>query len=379
MKKSYLIALFIGSLVGWTIGNGLLPVLPVYTAERNVSQAQTGVYLALAYIALMIGTVVAGYISDRWLLRQRLLLIVGIAIVPAVWLMGVPTQYWPLLIITCIVWFLGGMALALISILAGLLATPEERGTVFGMLALTSALGSLLGGATIGPVADRWGFDTLFIALAIFSLLLAIATMFLPEIGAPPSHEEEKSDGKLPAAFVILMIAVVFGSCARFIGQLATSLIMNEQQFSTSAISGTAAVGGAATIPLILMLGWLADRYSRKLLLAICYTAGIVGFIVLSGSVTLWQYWLSAVFFAILSNGAMGVGAALVSDIVPTVAIGRGLAMFNGLTLAGGIVGFAVTGFILEQFGAGVIFGLGILFSLLAGLILIVVRPQTNK
>ncbi len=195
MKKSYLISLFIGSLVGWTIGNGLLPVLPVYAAARNVSQAQTGVYLALAYIALMIGTVVAGYISDRWLLRQRLLLIVGIAIVPAVWLMGVPTQYWPLVIITCIVWFLGGMALALISILAGLLATPEERGTVFGMLALTSALGALLGGATIGPVADRWGFDTLFITLGVFSLLLAIATWFLPEIGA--SHAQSGSHCRL--------------------------------------------------------------------------------------------------------------------------------------------------------------------------------------
>ncbi|MCP4417219.1 MAG: MFS transporter, partial [Chloroflexi bacterium] len=172
---------------------------------------------------------------------------------------------------------------------------------------------------------------------------------------------------------------VVFGSCARFIGQLATSLIMHEQLFSTSAISGTAAVGGAVTIPFILILGWLADRYSRKLLLAICYAAGIVGFIVLAGSVTLWQYWLSAVFLAILGYGTIGVGAALVSDIVPTVALGRGLAMFNGLTLAGGIVGFAVTGLILEQFGAGVIFGLGILFSLLAGLILIAVRPQTNK
>ncbi len=84
----------------------------------------------------------------------------------------------------------------MISILVGLLATPEERGTVFGMLALTSALGALLGGATIGPIADRWGFDTLFIALAVFSLLLPLVTWFLPEIGVPPFNSPFVVAGK---------------------------------------------------------------------------------------------------------------------------------------------------------------------------------------
>ncbi len=378
MKKSYLAALFVGNLVGWTIGNGLLPVLPVYAAERNINPTQTGIYLALGYIALMIGTVVAGYISDRWLLRQRLLLGVGLALVPSLWLMGPATQYWTILLITCLVWFFGGMSLALLSILAGLLADPAKRGSIFGILALTSALGALLGGVTIGPIADRWGFGTLFIALALFTLLLPGVTLILPEVSTLSSkketQEEERGSGKLPQAFVILMVAVVFGSCARFIGQLATSLLMHDQSFNTSAISGTAAVGGAVTIPFVLALGWLADRYSRKLLLATCYVAGIIGFVILAGSATLWQYWLSAIFLAILGYGTIGVGSALVSDIVPKAALGRGLAMFNGLTLAGGIVGFAATGFILQTFGATAVFGLGVLLSLSAGLILTRVR-----
>jgi MFS family permease len=376
MKKTYQIALFTGSLVGWTIGNGLLPVLPVYAAELDISPTQTGIYLAFGYVALIIGIIVAGFVSDRWQKRQRLLLVVGFAGVPAIWLMGLVTQYWTLVLVTCVVWFLGGMGIALFSILAGLLANPEERGAIFSLLALTSALGALVGGATIGPIADRWGFATMFAALAAFALLSPMATSLLPEKRISLSPEQEKADtSRLPAAFVILMLAVFIGSNARFIGQLVTSLVMNEQMFSTAAISGVTAVGGAGAIPLIGMMGWLSDRYSRKHLLATCYATGIIGFVILAGSVQLWHYWLSAVFLAVLGYGAAGVGSALVSDIVPAVAIGRALALFRGLTLAGGIVGFAATGYILQQLGAGAIFAIGTLFSLLAGLILFAVHP----
>lgn len=380
-NRLYFAALFTSSLVGWTIGNGLLPILPVYAAELNISATQTGIYLALAFIALLLGTVAAGIISDRRQRQQRLLFVVGIASVPAVYLMGLATQYWTLVLITCVVWFLGGMGIALVSILASLLATSATRGAAFGVVALTSALGALLGGATIGPIADRWGFPTMFAALAAFTLLLPLASLFLPKEYASQFPGREKTNpGRLPKAFTILMIAIFLGSYVRFSGQFVTSLIMNERLFSATAVSGTAAVGSAGAIPVIILLGWLADRYNRKLLLAICYAAGLVGFAVLAFSLQLWQYWLAAVFLAVLGYGPIAIGAALVSDIVPPAVIGLSLALFNGLLLAGGIIGFAATGFVLQQFGAAAVYALGILFSLLAGLILSAVpSPQVQN
>ena len=63
-----------------------------------------------------------------------------------------------------------------------------------------------------------------------------------------------------------------------------------------------------------------------------------------------------------------------------TAVLGRSLALFNGIKLSRGIIGFAVTGYILQHFGTAVIFFIGATFSLLAGLILIVLRsPEEQK
>ena len=61
-----LLALFGYSLVVWALGNGVLPLLPVFALDLGATKFTTGLYLASSYAAIAAGTLVAGWISDRF-------------------------------------------------------------------------------------------------------------------------------------------------------------------------------------------------------------------------------------------------------------------------------------------------------------------------
>src|SRR5512139_3000663 len=181
MSKKQLSALFICSLIPWTLGNGLLPLLPVYASELGASPALAGYYLAFSYLALALGTLAAGWLSDRFQKRKRWLIFTGLVNLPLIWLMGQASNVWQLAALTAVVWLLGGLALALTMILAGLFAGPEERGSIFGILALTNGLGAVLGGLGFGTIADRWGYPALFAVLAGVAAILPFAGLWLED------------------------------------------------------------------------------------------------------------------------------------------------------------------------------------------------------
>jgi len=181
MSKKQLFGLFLGSLVLYVIGNGLLPLLPVYAQEYVEGTVGIGYYLALAYLALALGSMSAGWLSDQLQIRKGLLIVAGLTAIPGVWLMGLVTDIWQLAVLTTIVWFLIGVGLALMNILTGLFAEKKARGRTFGLLAMPIGLGSLIGGATIGPIAQRWGYQTMFLALALFLLIWPINGLLLED------------------------------------------------------------------------------------------------------------------------------------------------------------------------------------------------------
>ena len=157
MGKKQLVALFICSLVIWILGNGLLPLLPVCAKQLGAKSAATGYYMSFTYFAIAASAVTAGWLSDKFQRRKILLILVGVLAIPSTLLLGQVPSFGHLIVLTAVLWFLGGMGLTLVSILAGMCAKKSERGKVFGTLALTGALGSVIGGLTTGPIADRYG------------------------------------------------------------------------------------------------------------------------------------------------------------------------------------------------------------------------------
>jgi MFS family permease len=383
MSRRQLSALFLCNLVVWTGGSGLSPLLPVYAARMGASAIFTGCYMASAYLTLVLGTLSAGWLSSALRRRKTLLIIAGMAGIPAIWMMGRATSVHGLAALTASVWFLGGMEAALLSTLAGLFAEEAERGKVFGILGMTESLGALLGGVVSGTIADCWGYPTLFVMVALFQSLLPLSALLLEdrEVARTRTRQRESGTGMswLEGNFLLFLLARMVTGVAMFMGNLGRSWAMNALGFAAAAISSTGAVGGAASLLLAPLISWLSDRVGHKRLLVICYAAGAVGLLALRMSTALWHFWLAVAVLSIRARVSGNVGSALVPDLVHPDSLGMGMSLFRAMVWVGGIIGFAGTGYAVEKLGTSSTFVIGAVIALLSAALVVTMREPPRR
>src|SRR5207249_6298201 len=132
----------------------------------------------------------------------------------------------------------------------------------------------------------------------------------------------------LGRAFYWLLIANTVAWLSVFISDLGRPLQMDKLGFDAAAISGAVAIGGAVSLPLPFLLGWLSDRLGRQRLIALCFLAGAIGLIFLTISTTLWHFWISTALLATISSSTV-VGSALVTDLIPPESLGKALSRYG--------------------------------------------------
>jgi MFS family permease len=330
--------------------------------------------LAASYAAIALGTSGAGWLADRTTHRRRLMLAVGLAAPPFVAATAAVTAFWQLILLTCIMWWLGGTALALATILGGLAAGPSERGRVLGLLAMMTPMGSVLGGLGIGALADNLGYVRLWTVLGILWLVSPVAALFVRDVETPPTVAAapgESAGATWSLSFYLLLACGLLGAIGSFIGTLGRSLVM-QNTFSAEALNSTVAVSGIVTLPFPLLMGALSDRLGRLRFIGLCYAAGIGGLVVYSVAQSLTDFQVASSLVAFISYVAPGVETALVVDVLNRTAVPRGLAAFSAIGWAGGIVGFATGGYTFQHLGYPNGFLLG---SLIAGIGLLTLVP----
>ena len=380
MSKKQLAALFLCSLVPWTAGNGLVPLLPVYARQLGASSAIAGYYLALSYLAIALGALSAGWVSGRLGRRKMPLIVAGLVNIPVAWLMGQASTIWGLTVLTALLWFFGGLALALIGILTGLSVGEGERGRVFGILSLTGGLGALIGGLGVGWLVGRWGYTGMFRVLTVFVMLSPLCALLLEEKDTTQCLVEHAPDQKSMAlgnSFYLLLAASVTVSVACFVVLLVRSLVMSDLGFGPLAISSTGAIGGLLAMPLPVLMGRLSDRRGRKTLLAVGYLAALASLVLLAFSKALWNFWLVLALQGVAMQGSGTLGNALVADLVPRESLGKGLALFAATAWIGGVLGFAVAGYTLQS--AGVLFTVMLGGVLVLGAVALLIPVQARS
>ena len=378
MSKKQLIILFICSLIPWTVGNGLNPLLPVYAEQLGASSTAAGLYLAIAFVTLTLGAFSAGWVSDRFHKRKLPLIISGVALIPIVWLISQVHSFWELTGLTALLWFAGGLQLALISILAGLSVGANERGKIFGILAATSGLGAVIGAFAIGWLVDNWGYSTMFKILASFTCILPIVSLPIKENVIEQPKVSDAPQGKSPRLdknFYWLFAATIMFTIPIDSALLIRSLVMHELGFRSIEITSTGAISGLVAIPFPFILGWISDRIGRKTFLYSTYLLGIAFIIILAVSTQFWHFLIAFAIYGI-SSGAYTIGNALVADLVPRESLGRGLSAISASLWIGGVIGYGSSGIMLQGLGLGLTFIIVGLLALVAVVLLIPIRTK---
>ena len=368
MNRKQLIALCICNLGVTLMGTMVLTLLPVYAVELGIDQGLTGIYIGVAFGTMAFGSLAGGWLSNRFQRRTLTLLIASVVALPATVLMGQPGSLVVLVICTLIVFFAGGLTVALVAILTGLFADPDQRGCTFGIVTMMLGVGQAIGGIATGFIADRWGFQGLYLAAALVWIAPFIAALFMQDkvIERPLADQPKPAFVPLPTAFWLLMIAAILASITNNGVMLTRTFLMDDLEFDATAISSLLSITGLVSIPLPFVIGWLSDRLGRRQLLILCYALASAGTLVLLAEPSLPQFWLSAALLSFIGS-SMSVGNALVIDVTAPEALSTALARYSSASFISGIVGYGVTGLIIQ--------GLGLQVSLLlgAGLLLVAI------
>jgi MFS transporter, DHA1 family, multidrug resistance protein len=381
MDKRQLLALCLCGVMVTFQGTVTVKLLPVYAVQMGADPTTTGLLVAFAFLAVTVGNICGGWLSD-WLGVRKPVLLISLGIwIPAALLMTQATTIPWLILTTGILWLPGGLVLAMISIITALSTVKEERGQVFGVQALASGIGALLAGAFGGVIAERWGFPLLFAVMAALDALMLLIAIFIQDKPLPREGDQPQTgDGKLVGKKVsigqlvpLLLAAHLLVRLSLLASDLGIPLAMTHLGFTAAAVSSAVAVSAAVTFPLPLLLGWLSDKAGRKRLLLLCYGIGALGLFVLASSTGIWHFWLAASLVAMGAAGN-GVAKAFVADLAPPQAIGRSMSLFDSTSLFAGIIGLSGGGYMMQTLGIRSALLLGVCLPLMAMALLLRMR-----
>ena len=380
MKKQ-LLALFVSNLAILFIGFGLFPLLPVYASRFGATPSMIGVYLALTYIAISLGTMLPGWLHGR-IAQKAIFVTAGLLGAPALILLGCAAEFWQVMVLTGIVWFTGGVGIALVSVFIGRLANKEQRGRWFGLIALTTPLGAVAGGSLVSWLVETQGYGAMFTALGlVYAVWPLMGLLVIKEPGAL-QPAASRSGGALPVCpdrrFSLLLLSALLVAMTISISRLGLSLSMKADHFSAAAIARTNSVGGLVTIPFVIGFGLLSDRLGRRLFLLTGYLLAALSSLLLVGASQLWQFWIVSASVLVARSITVSLASALATDLLAPEALGKALPRLTSLNWVGGVLGFAISGYVMEMLGQSGLYWMSTTFALAAVAILGLMRGGGN-
>src|SRR4051812_3586964 len=350
--------LFVCGLCMAVIGAGTMPLLSIYALRLGASAEAVSTMIAAAYVALAIGAAVAHRLAALAASPKRALVAAGLLSAPILGLLGQMSSIGQLAALFLGAWFLGGVAGTLIGALVGLAADSQQRARVFGVLWLREPLGALIGGALFGAVGERLGLTAAFVLAGVGAVLwpllgaIGLRTAWEPAERREAAPAAQRDETRLPPAFTVLLMTAVLGTIPVFAGRLGTALTMQAQGFGPGAIGSTVLVGGLLTVPLLPMIGVLADRLGRRPVTMLAYGLSALGMLTLVGAVDLWQFWVATALLSIASSACGALTAALAADLLPGSLLARGFGYLGVVNWVAATIGSVGVGFGLAVVGA---------------------------
>jgi multidrug resistance protein len=348
------------------LGFGIItPVLPGYARSFGLDASAVGLVIGIYGFARFLANVPAGQLAERR--GRRPVLIVGTIITSVASALIAMADSLPQLLAFRL---LSGLGAATVltggQIMAGDIASPEQRGRMMSTYQGFFLVGVGLGPTPGGILADAFGLRAPFVAYAVFSSLACAVALTLiretrPAVGVPARVDGERGGRSsttlrgalLGAPFVLIAIVswVQFFARTGAIFTLVPLLGREHAGLTASQIGFAFTAVNVLTIAMLYPSGIFADRFGRKLTIAPSTIVAGLALALWAGSSDFSSFLLAALVWGVGSGICGPAPAAYLADLAPADLRGRIFGAFRSVSDSGYIVGPLLLGLLTDAYG----------------------------
>jgi MFS family permease len=288
---------------------------------------------------------------------------------------GFAAGFWSLFVLRLLVGVGEATCAPAANSLIGDLVPPQRRSLALSVFMIGLPLGLALGSFVSGWIVQYSRWQTAFFVAGVPGFLLAVAALFMtePPRGAADAHAAapQANRSAFQVARIVLGLPTIWwiiasGALHNFnmyaIGQWLNSFLQRYHGASVKDANQIVALGQAAGILPLFVIGWLGDRAFRRAVNGRLHVAWVtvavtVPCLYLALAAPQGHAWLSAAWLVPgygLLFAYYGTVYATIQDIIePRL---RGLAMaiyFFAMYVFGGVLGPLVPGFLSDRFARG--------------------------
>jgi len=342
------------------------PYLSLYLADAGFSVAQIGILMSLPQWMRIIAPPFWGWLSDSRGRPDQLMRLSSVLTLCAVFVLHGTIDFG--------IWIVGLVLAALFFVSAAqvpigeaqTLRITEGDSGEYGKIRLWGSIGFILGVASLGPLLDALGTQTLPFWMA-GALMLLIAVVWSVKAEAAPAvtsvsimRMRDRLRQTHIAAFFVANFLMIFAHAAYYV---LYSLFLEEQGYSKTAIGALWTLGVVAEVALFRWQRHLFERFSALGLLGFSIAVAAGRFMLIGGSDgLLWLLLLAQLLHAITFGLHHSAVMKILHQWFDVQQQARAQALYITLAygLGGAVGGLVVSALWVQVSPAGAFYGAGI-------------------
>lgn len=323
-----------------TLGHGLLvPILPLFAVDFEISYGLIGLVLAGEGIGTLIADVPTGMLQRRFGNKQVMMLGILVKALSVFLLFFAPT-IWIVLLLRLV----SGFGRAMYTVSAHVYVTNQvglgQRGKAISMYGGTHRLGGFIGPAVGGMIAGMLGLRAVFIVVGLVTavgLLLVIAFTLNGKRQKRGDADEDSHDLHIRSVLVSNYRVLASAGTAQIFGQMIRAGRMIVIPLFAAEVLGLAvdqiglivSLSVAVDFSLFVVAGWLMDRVGRKFAIVPCFGIQALGMALVPFAGSYSGLLFAAVLIGIGNGLGSGSMMTLGADLSPTRSRGEFLGLWR--------------------------------------------------
>jgi MFS family permease len=368
MNRSVFLLLLIAT-IDRIILQGIYPILPVMIADLGASAKDNGIFMAVTYLSIAVGSYLTPRILGYYTSVSKLSVWLSVFTAVSLIAMGSGMGYLGFLVATSAYWFFSGVQINIYSIIMSYISPPEHTGSNFGLLANTTLVGAVIGSFFIGPVIHNLGTLCSFILFGVLTVLARMLVLFSGFDVVYSKHNVPSGDFRISARLWLLLIVFNTGIMLSFMGRFNLSLIMKEYHYDIDSISYIFAWGALIVFPLPYFFGLLSQRVPGKLLLVLSLACATIAMGLLYKGNAYISFLSVSFLICIMTYCSRGVSQKIIYDMYPLNQQNHAQSVLSSANWVAAIIGFVVVSATSGSFSLQEVS----LFSFIAGVLAVVV------